>query len=405
LIQEFAGYGFNKSHSAAYALISYRTAYLKANYRSEFMAAYLSSQMKAKKDVLGKYVREVRRSGVNVLPPDINSSMESFTAVGDVIRFGLGAVSKVGHNAVEAIAAARKEKKYTSLWDFVSRVSLQSVSKSAIENLIQAGAFDEIAPNRACLVSALPDFISKVQKKNKDEGQYSLFELMEDVPTGAEEPDMPDIGDYEAYDRLNHEKAVMGIYISGHPFDAHEEKAGKYATCKIEELSCWKGSTPAKVGGIILSVTDKLTKSGKSIGLMNFEDSDDSIEMVSFSRDWETLKGQIQVGAPYIAEGKMGDREPKNFVVQKLTRLVDIPDDSPKLVRIRLRADLVTEELNFKDFAVALKDCPGRSPVLLELMDDHDSCVLSLQGIAVGSESDLRSRLAAVVPSAVFEVA
>jgi DNA polymerase-3 subunit alpha len=158
LIQEFAGYGFNKSHSAAYALISYHTAYLKANYRREFMAAYLSSQMKAKKDVMGRYVREVRRGGTEVLQPDINSSMENFTAVGEVIRFGLGAVAKVGHNAVEAIVAAREEKKYTSLWDFVSRVNLQAVSKSAVENLIRAGAFDEISPNRAQLEAALPDF-------------------------------------------------------------------------------------------------------------------------------------------------------------------------------------------------------------------------------------------------------
>ncbi|MDR1376931.1 MAG: DNA polymerase III subunit alpha, partial [Synergistaceae bacterium] len=163
LIQEFAGYGFNKSHSAAYAMISYQTAYLKANYRSEFMAAYLSSQMKAKKDVLGKAVREIRRSGVDVLPPDINSSMENFTAVGDVIRFGLGAVAKVGHNTVEAIVAARGSGKFTSLWDFVSRADMEAVTKSAVDSLIKAGAFDEISANRTQLAAALPDFLQRVQ--------------------------------------------------------------------------------------------------------------------------------------------------------------------------------------------------------------------------------------------------
>ncbi|MDR2137082.1 MAG: DNA polymerase III subunit alpha, partial [Synergistaceae bacterium] len=256
LIQEFAGYGFNKSHSAAYAMISYHTAYLKANYRSEFMAAHLSSQMKAKKEVLGKHVREVRRSGVNVLQPDINSSMESFTAVGDVIRFGLGAVAKVGHNAVEAIVAARKNGKYTSLWDFVSRVGAEAVNKSAIENLIKAGAFDELMSNRTRLLAALPGFVLTAQKKNKDQGQYSLFDTLETAES-AEEPDMPDVEDEKVAEKLEHEIEVMGIYISGHPFDAFEEKAKKYATCTVEELSCWRGSIPAKGGGIILSVTEK----------------------------------------------------------------------------------------------------------------------------------------------------
>jgi DNA polymerase-3 subunit alpha len=405
LIQEFAGYGFNKSHSAAYAMISYQTAYLKANFRSEFMAAYLSSQMKAKKDVLGKAVREIRRSGVNVLPPDINSSMENFTAVGDVIRFGLGAVAKVGHNTVGAIVAARSTGKFTSLWDFLSRVDTETVTKSAVESLIKAGAFDEISPHRTQLATALPDFMQMVQKKNKDSGQYTLFELLEPAEE-MEEPDMPEAANDDPFKRLEQEKAVMGIYISGHPFDSYEEKAQKYATCTIEELSFWTGSIPAKVGGIILSVTDKVTKSGKSMGLMNFEDSDGSIEMVCFPRDWEILKTQVQVGRPYIAEGKMGDREPKNFLVQKLTLLEEgFSPESPGFVRIRLRADLVAEKLDFKDFAVALKDCPGHSPVLLELMDERDSCVLALQGISVGGPSAVQLRLAEVVPSEAFEVA
>ncbi|MDR2175708.1 MAG: DNA polymerase III subunit alpha [Synergistaceae bacterium] len=403
LIQEFAGYGFNKSHSAAYAVIAYQTAYLKANYRSEFTAAHLSSQMKAKKEVLGRCVREVRRGGVKVLPPDINSSMESFTAVGDVIRFGLGAVAKVGHYAVAAIIEARKKGKYSSLWDFISRVDLQSVGKAAIENLIKAGAFDEITPNRARLAAVLPDFISAFQKRNRDDGQYSIFDLMQ-APEESEEPDMPDLEDYSASERLEYEKEVMGIYISGHPFDEHEEKAGKYATCTIGELSYWKGSVPAKVGGIILSVTDKITRAGKPMGIINFEDSDDSVEMVSFPGAWETMKGQVQIGKPYIAEGKMGDREPRSFILDKLTPLESIGGDTPELVRIRLRADALPRDMSFKSFAVALRDCSGRSPVLLELADERDSCVLSLQGFNVTGADSVRARLAEVVPPGAFEV-
>jgi DNA polymerase-3 subunit alpha len=390
-------------------MISYHTAYLKANYRSEFMAAYLSSQMKAKKDVLGKSVREIRRSGVNVLPPDINSSMENFTAVGEVIRFGLGAVAKVGHNTVGAIVDARRRGKFTSLWDFISRVDMEAVTKSAVESLIKAGAFDEISPNRAQLTAALPDFFQVIQKKSKNNGQYTLFELLrpDEEMEEPEEPDMPQVEeDKDPFKRLEQEKAVMGIYISGHPFDQYEKMASKYATCTIEELSFWTGSIPAKVGGIILSVTDKVTKSGNSMGLMNFEDSDSNIEMVCFPRDWEALKAQVQVGRPYIAEGRMGDREPRNFIVQKLTLLEEGSfSNNPEFVRIRLRADLVAEKMDFKNFAVALKECPGKSPVLLELMDERDSCVLALQGISVGKPHTVQLRLAEVVSPETFEVA
>jgi DNA polymerase-3 subunit alpha len=407
LIQEFAGYGFNKSHSAAYAVIAYQTAYLKANYRSAFMAAHLSSQMRAKKEVLGRCVREVRRGGTEVLPPDINSSMGSFTAVGDVIRFGLAAVAKVGHNAVAAIAEARKNGKYASLWDFISRVDLQSVSKSAIENLIKAGAFDEITPNRARLAAALPDFILAFQKRNRDDGQYSIFDLIQ-APEEAEEPDMPDEPDYEAAVRLEFEKDVMGIYISGHPFDEHEEKVRKHATCTIEELSYWRNTVPAKVGGIILSVTDKITRAGKTMGIINFEDSDGSVEMVCFPNSWETMKAQIQIGKPYIAEGKMGDREPRSFILDKLTPLEGSGNGGalaePELVRVRLRADALPPDLSFKNFAVALRDCSGRSPVLLELADDRDLCVLSLRGFNVAGADPVRVRLAEIVPSGAFEV-
>jgi DNA polymerase-3 subunit alpha len=330
--------------------------------------------------------------------------MENFTAVGEVIRFGLGAVAKVGHNAVKTIIEARREKRFTSLWDFISRIDVQTMSRTTVENLIRAGAFDEITPNRAQLEASLQDFVQKVLRKRRSGGQYSLFDLA-DAGEEAEEPEMVNVPDRNIYERLEQEKNVMGIYISGHPFDAHEEKVKKYALCTIEELSCWRGPLPPKVGGIILSASDKLTKKGTYMGYMNLEDSDSGIELKVFPKAWETLKGQVEVGAPYLVEGRLEEQEPRSFIVEKLTRLEDIPKDTPELVRIRLRADLVSEKLDVKSLAVALKDCPGRSPVLLELMDEHNSCVLSLQGLKVGGAGALQVRLAQVVPPGAFEVA
>jgi DNA polymerase III alpha subunit len=151
-------------------------------------------------------------------------------------------------------------------------------------------------------------------------------------------------------------------------------------------------------------VTDKLTRAGKPMGIINLEDSDGSVEMVSFPAAWETMKAQVQIGKPYIAEGKMGDREPRSVILDRLTPLGGIGADAPELVRIRLRADALPQDLSFKSFAVALRDCSGRSPVLLELADERDSCVLSLQGFNVTDADSVRTRLAEVVPPGAFEV-
>ncbi|GHS98759.1 DNA-directed DNA polymerase [Synergistales bacterium] len=401
LIEEFAGYGFNKSHSAAYALISYQTAWLKANFKSEFLAAHLSSQMKAKKDVLGRCVRDVRRSGVSVLPPDINSSNNSFTASGDVIRFGLGAVEYVARSAVEAITVARKKGPFASLWDFVSRVDLKRVSKTAMENMAKAGAFDGISPNRAQMIAALPDFISNVQKQLEDDGHYSLFgeELV------VEEPNLPDVEDYDVFGRLEFEKKAVGIYISGHPFDEHRERIVRHATCSIEEIPFWKSSAPARIGGIILAIANKTTKTGNNMGILTFEDSDANFEMVAFPKYWETLKGQISTGSPYIAEGRMGDRG--SFILDKLTPLDEFDKKEPGMIRVRLNVDLLPETLDFKSFAVALRDCPGESPVLLEIeaSEEQSACVMSLKGFKVSDADTVRARLYEILPPAVCEVA
>ncbi|MDO4786089.1 MAG: DNA polymerase III subunit alpha [Fretibacterium sp.] len=404
LIEKFAGYGFNKSHSAAYAVIAYHTAYLKANYKAEFMAAYLSSQMKAKKEVLAHYVREVRRGGLSVLPPDINSSMESFTAVGDLIRFGLGAVSRVGHNAVDAIVAARREGKFKSLWDFVRRVDLHVVNRATIENLVKAGAFDEILPNRRRLVEVLAEFVQGAQRLEAGGSQLSLFDLAEDDPAGEEGPDIPEVEDYALYDRLDYEKEVTGLYISGHPFDGCEEAIGRFTNCSIADLPYWQGRTAPKVGGILLSVTEKTTKKGAAMGQMLLEDSNSSIEMVAFPRTWEAVKPQARLGVPCVVEGRMGDREPKNFIVERLTPLSEAGDSG--IVRIRLRLNLVPRELNVRDFAKALRDCRGASPVLLEFLDDRDSCVVYLNDFRVDPSvpSRLETRLSEIVPLEALEV-
>ena len=399
-IEKFAGYGFNKSHSAAYALISYDTAWLKAHYPVEFMAAYLSSQMKSKKEVLGHYVIEVRRSGIQVLPPDINSSAENFTAVGNVIRFGLGAVSRMGHNAIEMIVNERKTNgNFTSLWDFIKRVDMSLMNKSSIENLIKAGAFDEIMKNRAMLLGALPDYIEAIQKVNavKKTNQIQLFaDDAEDEAVNAA-PEIHEVKDFDEHTRLDYEKAVTGLYISGHPYEAYQEKFSDYTNCTISDLSGWKSvNVKAIAGGIVASMTPKTTKRGDAMCIIQLEDTESSIDTVIFPSLWENLKGSITTGTACVFEGKTDDRG--QFLAEK----VIFPDELAEKGQRYVTLSLTGEIANIKDFARAVNSCRGNAKMILEAKRDEETCRILL-GSSVDPEK-IASALQGVIASGGFEI-
>ncbi len=381
-IEKFAGYGFNKSHSAAYALISYDTAWLKANYKTEFLASYLSSQMKAKKEVLGRYVLEVRRSGIKVLPPDINTSMESFTAVGEVIRFGLGAVSRVGHNTIEMIVNERKENgRFKSLWDFIQRVDMSVINKSVFENLIKAGAFDELHNNRAQLIASLPLYLEGAQSLKKTD-QFTMFDMFNAENEASAEPEMPDVKEYDEHEKLNYEKEVTGLYISGHPYESYIEKIKQCTNCKIGELSQWRSENIKPcAGGIITALTEKTTKKGDAMCVMNLEDDENSIGLVVFPKLWQELKGYVNKGLACIAEGKMDDRG--QMILDRLTKYDEL-DGAQRYINIPV--DINQEKLNMKEFVQNLRSHKGNAKVILELKDEDESCRICLNGVSVDPE-------------------
>lgn len=406
IIQEFAGYGFNKSHSAAYALISYQTAYLKCNYRSEFMAAYLSSQIGSKKDVMASYVREVRNSGIEVLPPDVNSSMESFTAVGEVVRFGLGAVAKAGHTAVEAILKARDSgKAFSSLWDFVCRVDLRTVNKSVIENLIKAGAFDDLSQNRHQLLEALPDFISLAQRQNEEKNQCSLLSLFDDCEDGVEvEPELPDIEEFSIYERLDMEKEVVGLYISGHPFAQYEPLVSRYCTCRISDLKYWRGRNQCpQIGGMILSVQEKYTRKGDPMGILELEDAESKVEVICFPKTWASIKGNIEAGNICIIRGTLNERGENSVIARDVVSLQEAQQNVSPYVRIVLEASLFPMDA-LKGFFRSLKSFPGHSPVLLEVRNGVGSAVILLDGVKVDGPSVKEKGFAPLLSEEAYKV-
>ena len=239
LMAMFAAYGFNKSHSAAYALVAYHTAYLKAHYPVEFMAALLTEDMENTDKVI-KNIAEVRSMGIEVLPPDINASIRSFTVHENAMRFGLGAVKGVGTAALDSIIHVREvDGPYDSLNDFCERVDLGKVNKKVVESLIKCGAFDSLGGKRAQYMDALESAmeIGQQVQREKQQGQESLFGMEEMVTrSGSSYGELPDVAEWDDKLRLNNEKEALGFYITGHPLSRYAEDIKRFATCDLSGL-------------------------------------------------------------------------------------------------------------------------------------------------------------------------
>lgn len=399
-IEKFAGYGFNKSHSAAYALISYDTAWLKANFPTEFMAAYLTSQMKAKREVLGHYVLEVRHSGIEVLPPDINTSTENFTAVGKIIRFGLGAVARMGHNTIEMIVKERDSNgNFVSLWDFMKRVDMSLMNKTVFENLIKAGAFDGLKKTRATLLNALPKFLEAIQKVNaeKKTSQLSFFDDVVDDTAITAEPDMPDVPEFDEHTRLDYEKQVTGLYMSGHPYESYQEKFSAFTNCTISEIKDWKSNNVKPVaGGIAAALSTKKTKKGDTMCIVQFEDTEANIDVVFFPQMWQEYKDILTAGTAFVVEGRVDDRG--QLLPDKIIMSEELDGRGQKYLTLSITGEIP----NVKDFARIINSCRGNERVILELKKDDEICRIYL-----GCNSDgekLLSALPGVLPANSFAV-
>lgn len=382
IIQEFAGYGFNKSHSTAYALISYQTAYLKAHFPVEFMAAFLSSHIHSKLDILARYVRAVKNSGIGVRPPDINKSGSLFTVDKDEILFGLSAVSKVGEGAVRAIIEARGKKPFESLWDFLNRVDLKVVTKSVVENLIRSGAFDSITPNRKQLLESLPPMIDIVQRRCADGRQQSLLSLVQEEDPGS--PELVRTEDFDFHTRMTMEKEATGLYISGHPCEQYEELYRNIVTCSIGDLPLWRSSNcKPVVAGVVVDLQEKFTKKGDKMAILEIEDTDGKIEAVCFPRTWSNLEHVPEKGEVCIVTGTPQERDGLNLIVESVLP-VDRAGEAAVPV-VRLRIDGTGGRLNgcLKDVYRELKGYPGDAAVLIEYISDSYRAVLRARRLKV----------------------
>ncbi|MDR1472506.1 MAG: DNA polymerase III subunit alpha [Synergistaceae bacterium] len=393
IIEEFAGYGFNKSHSAAYGLISYQTAYLKANYGPEFLAAYLSALTGNKQDELGKYIDSVRGLGFEVKGPDINRSMADFSVSGGVILFGLSAVAKAGSAAVDAILRARASGgEFKSLWDFTSRVELRTVNSGVLENLVKSGAFSAIEPNRRKLLESLPTMMEMASRKDECSGQLSLFRE-EEEDAG---PEMPDVPDFEVRKLLDLEHESVGIYISGHPYDEFRRDERRYATCGIRDLPHWRmADVPPVVMGLMANFKEKYTKKGDPMGIMILEDSESQVEVVCFPRQWPEVKSRLVIGAPYLVTGSPRLDGNISLILEDLEPLSEARAKREAAIRIEVAADGLPDDF-YGLLRSELEKTPGRSPVLLDIRTSEERALLKMRSIKASIAPDLGARIQSI---------
>ncbi len=309
LMAKFAEYGFNKSHSAAYALITYQTAYLKAHYPVEFMAALLTCDMDSTDKVI-KNISDCREQGIDVLPPDINTSGLSFTVVGKSMRFGLGAVKNVGAGAIEAILEGRNDGQFKDLYDFCERVDLRRVNKRVIESLIKCGAFDSTGATRSALMEGLEAATSYGQsiQEEKASAQVSLFgteEVTRGNGTGGMK--LPDLPEWHDKEKLAFEKEALGFLITGHPLDRYIDDIKRLASCDIINLSEQADGSEVRVCGIVSGLKEIITKKGLGdrMGFVTIEDLTGSVEVTIFSDVYAEAVSILKSDDPLLIIGKL----------------------------------------------------------------------------------------------------
>jgi DNA polymerase III subunit alpha len=407
-MEKFAGYGFNKSHSAAYALLAYQTAYLKTHYPVEFMAALLTSEISKPENVV-KYIQECKEMGIAVEPPDVRLSGAHFTPSGDVIRFGLTAIKNVGGNAIESILVARRDLEekgsaFTTFWEFCEKVDLRLLNKRVLESLIKAGAFDSMG-TRAQLVAVIDKAMERAQKAQKDaeQGQHGLFGLFNESPAkGRNANDLPSVPDWEENIRLSAEKEVLGFFVSGHPLDKYAEKL-RNLTNVVSTAAALEMKPPAaprwgqqrdpgdeiSIAGVLVGMRSaKSKRNDKMYAQGHIEDSYGKIEVICFAKDYEKLADQLKTEAAVLLRGTLiGEEEsaPK-LAISGLQPLDDVQVRLPTGVRLRLNLEIASEEL-FATLKEKITTSPGPGKLMMHLQKKGQyEVVLEPSGMNVAAD-------------------
>ena len=372
-IETFGRYGFNKSHSVAYSILAYQTAWLKTHHTADFMAALLSSQI-GDTDSVVKYIAEAREMGIEILPPDVNESGYKFTVVGDKrIRFGLGGIRNVGRTAIESILHARGQHTFESLFDFCGRIDLRICNRRVLEALANAGALDALGAHRGQVVAGLDVAMreASLQQEEAITGQASLFGRPQESGDSPAHPPpvLPNVPPWTEADRLTREKEILGFYISGHPLEPFRVECELFATNQVADLGPWRAE-PMVLCAVITGIRRQLSKqTGTEFARLTVEDFSGSGEALVFAERWAGLGPSVSTDVPVLIRGgyMRRDQTAENpvFVVESVTRLNDLRADGQVLLAIDVGGPVGAAAYLLDDVRALLEEHPGGAPVEL----------------------------------------
>jgi DNA polymerase-3 subunit alpha len=403
LMEKFAGYGFNKSHAAAYGLVAYQTAYFKANYPVEFMAALLTSEM-GDTDKIVKYIEECRAMGIQVVPPDVNVSAVQFSVAGDTVRFGLAAIKNVGEAAMQSILKSRSgEGTFKTLEDFCARVDLRLVNRRVVESLIKAGAFDSLGLTRAHLLATTDVALESGQRQQRDraEGQGSFFEMIPASAPARSSAPAEVTPEWETDQRLAFEKEVLGFYISGHPLARYRGVVEPLGVTTSGDLAAKGHGSRVLLFGHATGLKETSTKGGNRMAFFTLEDMDGTVEVTVFPEPFKSAAACLRSSEAVLVRGRVDDGDKGRVVLAEDVRLLEqaLADSAnrprngggapePNACRIRFTPG--------EDPSVALAavrqlcgEHPGRVPVFLHLVIGGQEIVVRTRGLSVDGSREL----------------
>ncbi len=371
LTEKFGGYGFNKSHSAAYAMIAYQTAYLKAHYPVQFMAALLTQDM-GNQDKTIKNIAECKGMEIEILPPDVNESQADFSVVGGKIRFGLAAVKNVGLKAVESVIEERLKKgPFHDLANFCKRVEGAKVNRRVLEGLILCGAFDFTGTYRSRLFAALDDVL-RFCGANHDPNQLNMFgSLSFNAGENGGLLELPDIDEWDEKDRLRKEKEALGFYITGHPLDRFGKEIKQFTTCSVDDLSGQKDKSTVKIAGIVEELKMKRTKRGDKMAILNIEDLTGSTEVVVFPDVFARTSPLLKCDDPLLIKGsaEIGDSSAK-IIAQEIVTLDSIRQNAIKAIELQLSEEDISKQM-LEDLKYIAYKYPGDCGLIFKVKMSH----------------------------------
>ena len=401
LMEQFAGYGFNKSHSAAYAYLAYVTGYLKAHYPMEFLSALLTSETGNAGKIV-KYISEAREMGIALLPPDVNSSDRDFTPFtkGEKpgIRFGLCAIRNLGAGAAESIMEARgKGGPYLSFWDFCERVDLGAVSRRVIEALIKSGALDSLGANRGQLTAVIDQAIESGLRvwKDRASGQSGLFGALFAESSAEEKHTLPKLPDWTPQQKLAGEKEMLGIYVSGHPLDEYKDKVPELATFTTDGLDALEKGTEVALCGILTGIQRKRNKEGKLWAALQIEDREGNIEGMVFSTQYDRLLSTLVEDKAVLVRGLVlpEDNGPPKISVQDIIPLEVARLNLPSLISIRIPVGSNGHADKAQALNVLFTRKQGQTEVRLRLEKPRDFSVILDVATKVRADREFRAEV------------